>query len=160
MRDVFDELDRYFDEFERSVQESIRASLTSGDSFKRRLVAGVTMGVSPQGRPSVQFFGDKRENREGYRTPIYEQLFDKDQGTLRLIIELPGVQKEAIDVSAQDEKVVIRTKQDGRKFEVEIPLQVEIDPESGTATYSNGLLDTVFEVRQKTNKGYRRVSVV
>ncbi len=161
MMDVLAELDRYFDEFERSVQDSIRASLAAGGSFfTRPVVTGVAMGLTPEGRPSVQFFGDKLEGREGYRTPIYEQLLDDKAGTLRLIIELPGVEKDAIDISAQEGKVVIQTNQTGRKYKVEIPLKNEIDPESGRAAYSNGILDTVFELRQKTNKGYRRVNIV
>jgi HSP20 family protein len=161
LMDVLDEFDHYFDEFERSVQDSVRSILTAGGtSVSKPIVAGVAMGLTPEGKPSVQFFGDKLEGREGYRTPIYEQLVDEKEGTLRLVIEMPGVEKEAIDISAQEEKVVIHTKQTGRKYDVEIPLTNEIDPESGRATYSNGVLDTVFQLRQKTNKGYRRVSIV
>lgn len=159
--DVLDEFDRYFDEFEKSVRDSVRSILTAGGTiFARPIVAGVAMGLTPEGKPSVQFFGDKLEGREGYRTPIYEQLIDEKEGTLRLVIEMPGVEKDAIDISAQEGKVVIHTKQTGRKYVVEIPLMKEIDPESGRATYSNGVLDTVFQLRQKTNKGYRRVNIV
>jgi HSP20 family protein len=160
LREVLDELDRYFDEFEKTVQDSIRTSLSAGESiFRKPVVTGVAMGLTPQGRPSVQFFGDRFE-AGGFRTPIYEQIMDEVGGTLRLIVELPGVEKEAIDISAREEKIVVQTGQPERKYRVEVPLKNEIDPESGKATYSNGLLDAIFQIRHKTNKGYRRVTVV
>jgi HSP20 family protein len=161
LREVLDELDRYFDEFEKTVQDSIRSSLSAGESLLRKpVVSGVALGLTPEGRPSVQFFGDRIEGRDGFRTPIYEQMLDENQETLRLIVELPGVEKDAIDISAQEEKVVVKTTQPERKYSVEVPLKNEVDPESGRATYSNGLLDVVFPIRHKTNKGYRRVNIV
>jgi HSP20 family protein len=162
LRDVLDELDRYFDEFERTVQDSVRASFSAGDeelTARRPVVTGVTIRWTPEGKPSVQFFGDRFE-ADGLRRPIYEQITDEREGTLRLIVELPGVSREAIDISAQEGKVVIETGGPGRKYRVEIPMKNEIDPESGTATYTNGILDVVFPIRHKTNKGYRRVTVV
>ncbi len=161
LREVLDELDRYFDEFERSVQDSVRTSLAAGESFfSRPVISGVAMGLTPEGRPSVQFFGDKLEGHDGYRTPVYEQMLDEKEGRLRLILELPGVQKDGIDISAVEEKVLIQTDRSTRKYRVEIPLKKEVDPESGKATYINGLLDVTFQLRHKANNSYRRVSVV
>ena len=47
-----------------------------------------------------------------------------------------------------------------RNYKMELTLQNAIDPESGTASYTNGVLEVVFKLRDKTNKGYRRVKVV
>ncbi len=161
LRDIFDELDRYFDEFEKSIQDSVRATIDSGAAaFSRPVVSGVAMGLTPEGKPSVQFFGDRMVGPNGHRTPIYEQVVDDGQGTLKLTVELPGVEKESIDVSATDGKVVIRAEQAERKYEADIPLEREIDAESGNATFHNGILSLSFSIRDKDNKGYRRVSVV
>ena len=63
-------------------------------------------------------------------------------------------------ISALENKLMLQAEHRERKYKAEIGLQREIDAESGSATYRNGLLDIVFKLRDKTNKGYRRVSVV
>ena len=161
LRDVLDELDKYFDDFERSIQESVRATIDSGTAaFTRPVVSGVAMGLTPEGKPSIQFFGDRIVGPTGHRTPIYEQVVDDREGTLKLTAELPGVERENINVSASEGKVLIRAEQGERRYEAEIPLERDIDTESGNATFHNGVLDMTFSIRDKDNKGYRRVSVV
>lgn len=161
LRDILDELDRYFEEFERSIEEALRSSISSGRKvFSKPVVAGFAMGVGPEGRPTVQFFGDKFLGPDGYRTPIYEQVVDEKEGKLRLLVELPGVDKDGIDISALEDKVIIKVENHNRKYNAEISLKREIDPDSSKATYKNGLLEVIFNLRDKTNKGYRRVRVV
>ena len=158
---MLDELDRYFDEFERSFQEAVRESINTGQkAFSRPVVAGMAMGLGPEGKPRIQFFGDNLIGPNGYRAPIYEQVVDEKEGTLRIIVELPGVEKENVQISALEGKVTLEAVKGNRMYRAEIPLQREIDPDSGAATYTNGLLDVVFKLRDNTNKGYRRVRVV
>jgi HSP20 family protein len=158
---MLDDLDRYFDEFERSVEDVIKTSINTGQKvFSRPVVAGMAMGVGPEGKPSIQFFGDNLIGPDGFRAPIYEQLVDDAQGTLRLLIELPGVEKEDVQVSALDDKVTLQAERGERRYRVEVRLQREIDAESGTASYKNGLLEISFKIKDKTNKGYRRVTIV
>jgi len=144
LRDMLDELDRHFDEFERSVEEAIKASVNTGQrAFSRPVVTGMAMGFGPEGKPRIQFFGDNLIGPDGFRAPIYEQVVDEKEGMLRLVFELPGIEKEDVQVSALEEKVTL-----------------EAVPDSGAATYRNGLLEVVFKLRDNTNKGYRRVRVV
>jgi HSP20 family protein len=158
---MLDDLDRYFDDFERSVEDVIKTSINTGQKvFSRPVVAGMAMGVGPEGKPSIQFFGDNLIGPDGFRAPIYEQLVDDAQGTLRLLIELPGVEKEDVQVSALDDKVTLQAERGERRYRVEVRLQREIDAESGTASYKNGLLEISFNIKDKTNKGYRRVTIV
>jgi HSP20 family protein len=161
LRDILDELDRYLEEFEKSIEETVRGSLDAGQRiFNKPVVAGFAMGVGPEGKPTVQFFGDKFTGPDGYRTPIYEQVLDSKEGELRLLAELPGVEKNDIDISALEDKVIIKVSSPNRKYKADIPLKEKIDPDSSRATYKNGLLEVIFKLREKTNKGYRRVRVV
>lgn len=161
MRDVLDELDRYFEDFEKSIEDAVRSSINTGQkAFSHPVVAGMAMGLGPEGKPTIHFFGDNLVGPDGFRAPIYEQVLDEKAGQLRLLVELPGVEKEDVQISALEDKVSLQAEKGDRKYRVEIPLQHEIDPDSGAASYKNGLLEVTFQIRDKTNKGYRRVSVV
>jgi HSP20 family protein len=158
---MLDELDRYFDEFERSVEEAVRSSVNMGQkAFSKPVVAGMAMGFGPEGKPRIQFFGDNLIGPDGFRSPIYEQVVDEKEGNLRLLVELPGVEKEDVQLSALEDKITLEAAKGDRLYRTEIILQRDIDPDSGVASYKNGLLDVVFKLRDNTNKGYRRVSVV
>ncbi len=161
MRDMLDEVDKFFEEFERALEDTIRSSVSTGQkAFSKPVVAGMAMGLGPEGKPRIQFFGDNLIGPDGYRSPIYEQVIDEKEGNLRLLVELPGVEKEDVQLSALDDKVSLEAAKGERKYRMELSLQNPIDPESGKASYANGILEIVFKLRDKTNKGYRRVNVV
>jgi HSP20 family protein len=158
---MLDELDHYFEEFERSVEEAVRSSVNTGArAFSKPVVAGMAMGFGPEGKPRIQFFGDNLIGPDGFRAPIYEQVLDEKEGNLRLLVELPGVEKEDVQISALEDKVTLEAAKGERMYRTEVLLQRDIDPDSGVASYKNGLLDVVFKLRDNTNKGYRSVRVV
>jgi HSP20 family protein len=161
LRDMLEELDKFFQEFERSIEEVVRSSVNTGQkAFSKPVVAGMAMGLGPEGKPRIQFFGDNLIGPDGSRAPIYEQVADEKAATLRLLVELPGVEKEDVQISALEDRVTLAASNGDRKYRLELTLQNAIDPESGTASYTNGILDVVFKLRDKTNKGYRKITVV
>ncbi len=161
LRDMLDELDHFFDDFERSLENVIRSSVNTGQKvFSKPVVAGMAMGVGPEGKPTIHFFGDNLVGPNGFRAPIYEQVLDEKEGNLRLLVEIPGVEKEDVEISALPEKVSLGAEKGDRKYKIDVPLEREIDPDSGTASLKNGLLEVIFKTREKTNKGYRSVKVV
>jgi len=161
LRDMLDELDRFFDDFEKSVEDAVRSSVNTGQRvFSRPVVAGMAMGVGPEGKPQIHFFGDNLVGPNGFRAPIYEQVVDEKEGNLRLLVELPGIEKEDVQISALTNKMSLSAERGDRKYRIDVDLQREIDPESGAASLKNGLLEIIFKIKDKTNKGYRRVTVV
>ena len=62
--------------------------------------------------------------------------------------------------TVREYRVSIKAEKDARKYRSEFTLKSEVDPESAKAEYKNGILDLLFLIKDKTNKGYRRVSVV
>ena len=161
LRDMLNELDRFFEDFEKAMEQTIRESVTTGQkAFSKPVVAGMAMGLGPEGKPRIQFFGDNLIGPDGFRAPIYEQIVSEKDGNLRLLVELPGVDKDDVQISALEEKLSIEAAKGDRKYRAEIALQRAIDPDSGSASYANGILEIVFKLRDNTNKGYRRVTVV
>jgi len=159
LRDMLEELDKYFEELEKDLQDTVRRTLGEGRQFTNPFVGGFAMKMGPDG-PSLQFFGDNPIKRDGFRAPLTEQVVDDKTGTLRIVLDLPGVDKENIGVSATERTVVVQAEQATRRYRSELELKAEVDPDSGKAEYKNGVLEIVFSLRDKSNKGARRVRVV
>ena len=161
LKDMLDEIDRYFEDFEKSIEETVRSGFANSQQFfSRPVVKGMALGIGPEGKPQISFFGDSIAGEDGFRRPFIEQVVDDKEGTLRVVVELPGVEKEDVQLSALDDKLSLKAEKGDRRYKVEVELQREVDPESGSATCRNGLLDVVLKQRDKANKGYRRVRVV
>jgi HSP20 family protein len=160
LKDMLDELDKYFEEFEKDVQTFARSSVSVAHLRAEPYVAGFSFKLGPQGRPNVQFFGDSPLHHDGFRSPMTEQMLDERNGVLRLVLDMPGVDKSDIQVDATDDRAVVTAKRESRKYRAEIQFRAQVQPDSGRAEYKNGLLEISFSLRDKTNKGYKRVNIV
>ena len=160
LRDMLDEMDRYFEEFEKDLEETVKNSIIGSNPSTRPFIAGFSFNLGPEGKPSVQVFGDNPVRRDGFRAPINEQVVDDKSGALRLILEMPGVEKENITVDATEDAAVVTAEKEDRRYRAQISLKAAVKPDSGKAEYKNGILEISFSLKDKPNKGYRRVDVV
>ena len=160
LRDTLDALDRYFEELEKDIQDAVRRGMAGPRKTFGPFMAGFSFDMGPEGKPAIQFFGNSPSLADGYRSPLIEQVVDDKSGTLRLVLDMPGVEKGDIDLSVAEDKAVIKAERGARKYRAEVGLKAEVEPESGKAEYRNGVLEISFSLRDKTNKGYRRVDIV
>jgi HSP20 family protein len=160
LRDTLDELDRYFEELEKDIQEAVRKGITGTRSSFSPFMAGFSFKLGPEGKPAIQFFGNNPAQTGGYTSPLSEQVLDEKNGKLRLILDMPGVEKGDIDLSVAEDNAVVKAERGERRYRAELKLKAEVEPESGKAEYKNGVLEISFSLRDKTNKGYRRVDIV
>jgi HSP20 family protein len=158
LRDALDELDRFFQEFEKDLQETVRRGVNEGANSATPFVAGFSMRVGPEGKPNIVAFGDGAQQK-GFRSPLSEQILDDKSGVLRIVMDMPGVEKGDIEISTTDRNLVVKADRPDRKYKSEILLNAEVDPDSAKADYKNGVLEISFSLRDKANKGYRRVEV-
>jgi HSP20 family protein len=159
LRDMLDELDKYFEELEKDFQDSVRHALGEGKRMSNPFVGGFAMNVGPDG-PSIRFFGDNPLQSGGYRAPLSDQILDEKTGALRIVMDIPGIEKKDIEVSATERNLVVVAEQGTRKYRSDLSLRAEVDPDSGKAEYNNGVLEISFSLRDKSNKGARRDRVV
>ena len=159
-RDVLDELDSYFEKFSKDMEEAVKNSIFGTEGSTRPFVAGFSFNVGPEGKPSVQMFGNDPVRGDGFRSPISEQVIDAKNGLLRVLLEIPGVEKQDISVDATEENAVITAENQERKYKAEIEFQANVRPDSGKAEYKNGMLEISFSLKDKANKGFKRVNVV
>jgi HSP20 family protein len=160
LRDMLDELNGYFESFEKDIEEAVRSNIFADDKWARPFIAGFSFNVGPEGKPSVQLFGNNPASGNGSRSPINEQVIDEKNGVLRLLLEMPGVEKRDIRVEATEDTAIITAENDDRKYRAEIELTAGVRPDSGKAEYKNGILEISFSLKDKANKGFKRVNVV
>jgi HSP20 family protein len=160
MRDMLDEVEKYFEDFERDIENTVRNVFLGTAGQKKPFIAGFTFNLGPGGKPFVQMFGNNPARSDGARAPINEQVVDQKTGVLRIILEMPGVEKQGIKVEATDDTAVVTAEKEDRRYRAELSLKAPVRPDSGKAEYKNGILEISFSLKDKANKGFRRVNVV
>jgi HSP20 family protein len=160
LRDMIDELNRYFETVQKDIEDAMKNSIFGEDRFSGPFIAGFSFNMGPEGKPSVQLFGNNPMTGNGFRSPINEQVVDEKSGSLRLLLEMPGVEKEDIKVEATEETALITAENEQKKYRAELDLKAPVRPDSGKAEYKNGMLEISFSLKDKANKGFRTVNVV
>jgi HSP20 family protein len=180
-------MERMFQEQFRDIDETkipkelIREYQTSEGAKVREvgpLVYGYSMTVGPDGRPKVREFGNakslfgQREISTGTAgaTTIGKPLTageieplsditttDKD---VKVVVEMPGIDKKDIKISAYDSSVEISTtNKSERKYRSVIELPPEADTETVKSTYNNGILEITFKKKEQTKSKGKEIKV-
>jgi len=123
--------------------------------IKGPIMYGFNMGFGPDGKPIMNSFGNlEKEPISGERIvrktrePLVEINEEEDQ--IVLIAEMPGVNKDDIELNATNRSITISTQKivSGRSYFKEIDLPAAINQDYAKARYTNGIL----EVRLKKIK--------
>ena len=133
LRDMLDELEHYFEGFQKEIEDALKNNIFSGDQPSWPFVAGFSFNMGPEGKPSMQVFGNNPIRGDGFRSPINEQVVDQKSGILRVLLEMPGVEKQDIKVEATEESAVITAENQEKRYRAELDLKAQVRPESGKA---------------------------
>ena len=115
LRDVMDEMERYLECFQKEIEDAVRNNILGSDRSAWPFVAGFSFNLGPEGKPAMQVFGNNLIRGDGFRSPINEQVVDEKNSALRVLLEMPGVEKEDIGVDATEENLVGTAERDGKK---------------------------------------------
>lgn len=110
-----DPFEQFFEEFERMIEEAFG----EGTSFH---------------------FESMAETKPETHADIYEE---DDQ--IRVVADLPGVEKADIDISCDGQVVYVVAESERRSYDERIRLPQRVDPSSGSASYNNGVLEIEFD---------------
>ena len=123
-RDPDDPFDEFFREIERMMNEMMGVD------------ADFDVHVD-QGQPS-SFGGETHLDVQ------------EDDDTVRVIADLPGVQKDDIDLKCDGEMLTIGAHTDTRQYDEQVRLPTRVDEHSASATYNNGVLEISFEKKDSS----------
>ena len=104
-------------------------------------------------------FGKKGEKPsvDTRREPLTDINETDDQ--IAVTVELPGVNKEDIDINVMEDKVEVNVKTESRKYFKSINLTSVVENESSKATYKNGILDLVLTKKESDKPKGTKVKV-
>ena len=165
MEHVFEET---IQDIERIPKELVREYETAAGRMAREigpLVYGYSYTVGADGKPQFREFGNirplQRSLRGGGRhglggapmlTAEREPLADvtTTNKEVKVTVEMPGITKQDIKVSAYEGAVEVSTIEKAkRKYHRIIDLPSETDVETARSTYSNGILEIIFDKQSK-----------
>ena len=159
--DIFDDLLREIEEeFQDFIREIERFGVPKEEirEIKSPFVYGFRITIGPDGVPKIEEFGNIRRRRgtkpsiteiSEEREPLVDVLDEDDK--VRIIAEMPGVEKEKIKLKVQDRKLIIKASNEHRKYYKEVDLPSEVDIKKAKATYRNGVLE--IEIPKVKSKG-------
>jgi HSP20 family protein len=117
---------------------------------------GYTMTVGPDGKPVVQEYGNVKPDQlsiSDTREPMVDTIVDEKEKVVKLIVEMPGVEKTDVKIVVEDKTVDLSAEHDKKKYHVKVPLQHKVDENSAKASYKNGILELIFKLVEEKPKG-------
>jgi HSP20 family protein len=164
IEDVFREMEdfmaREFGELSEKAPEDLvrERTLPSGAKVKEwgPFVYGYSMTVGPDGKPQIREFGNIKPGRRMGRPRLdvkekREPLADviTTDGEVQVIVELPGVSKEDINLRGTEESMTLSVDTPRRKYYKKLEVPVKVDPKTAKSKYVNGVLEVTIKKMEK-----------
>ena len=145
-----DEFDRLFKSMSRSFVnlDDLFEDVRSTGCVSGPFYYGYTMTVGPDGRPVVKEYGNVKPGlvpTSDTREPLVDTLVDDKEKLVRLIAEMPGVEKKDVKIVVDGKIVNIDAERGDKKYHVKVPLKHKVDENSVKASYKNGILEIIFK---------------
>ena len=162
IRDIFND-DKIMDDIKKMTEEMMKM-FTNAQPGKP-IVHGYKIEFGPDGKPQIEDFGNRSiRSPEGVPTisDEIEPLTDIIEGEndVAITVEIPGVEKEDINLVATEDTLEIKVDSPKRKYHKRIDLPCNVKTKSTKATYKNGILDIVLDKKEKKkDHGGFRVSI-
>ena len=123
---------------------------------------GYTMTMGSDGKPVVREFGNVKPNllpTSDVREPFVDVLVDDKEKVLKLVAEMPGVEKRDIKILVEGHTVNLDAEHDNKKYHAKVPLRHKVDEDSVKATYANGILEVSFKLKEEVKPKGKTVEV-
>ena len=154
-----DEFDRLFKQMSGSFMnlDDVFEMLKNAGNISGQVFYGYTMTTGPDGKPVVNEYGNVKPDMlptQEKREPLIDILVDEKEKTLKVVAEMPGVEKSDVDVVVGVDRVIhIDAERGEKKYHVKVPIKHKVDPEPPKATYKNGILELVFKLEDEKSNG-------
>ena len=168
-RSMFEEMDREFAEAEHMLRSMFRIVpdiVPSGiNSEDFPYYYGYQITIGPNGRPKINEFGNVKLGSKGFveqngvREPLVDNVLNKKQNTLTITAEMPGVDKEDINVNVTCQYVTLHAEKGDKKYHVDIPIDINLDESSAKAVFLNGILELKIKLKENSRPKGKAIKV-
>ena len=159
----------YDDEFDRLFKRVSRSFVNLDDIFGGKSAGnlygpvfyGYTMTIGPDGKPVVWEYGNTKPelSTSDTREPIVDTIVDEKEKVVKLIAEMPGVDKKDVKIVVDDNIVSIDAEHGDKKYYVKVPIKHKVDENSVKASYKNGILELTFKLKDPEKPKGKTVEV-
>lgn len=159
-----DEFDRIFKKMSSSffdIDDIAEEFKGKGSNFSP-FYYGYTMTVGPNGKPVVKEYGNVKPEllpSTDTREPVVDVIVDEKEKLVKLVVEIPGVEKTDVKILVQDKFVDISAEHGEKKYHVKVPIKHKVDENSAKASYKNGILELVFKLIEDEKPKGKKVEV-
>lgn len=145
------EFDRIFKRMSNSFfnVDDILEEFKEGNSGSGPYYYGCSMTVGPDGKPVVKEYGNVNPGllpNSDTREPIVDTIVDEKERVVKLIAEMPGVEKTDVKIVVDNKVVDVSAEHGEKKYHAKVPLKHKVDENSAKASYKNGILQLVFDL--------------
>ncbi len=160
-----DEFDSLFKKMSRSfmnLDELFEETKESGVQSYGPFYYGYTMTVGPDGKPIVKEYGNVKPSllpTSDTREPFVDTLVDEKEKILKLVAEMPGVEKKDVKVVVDEKTVSIDAIHGEKKYHAKVPIPHKVDKDSAKASYKNGVLELTFSLLEAEKPKGKTVEV-
>lgn len=164
MREMERAFSEQYKDLERDLPRNlVRESKTPDGDVKKEIgpiVYGYSVTIGPDGKPVVREFGNVRSGEgrswkaiQDKREPLVDVVSSGKE--VRVIVEMPGVNKEDIDVTVNENSMTISVDREDRGYYKELALPGIVDPKGAKSTYNNGVLEVTVPLRASGEGGVK-----
>ena len=175
MREMEEMMEREFDEFKTRIPEDLKRErkLPDGSIIPEwgPFVYGYSMTIGPDGKPKIREFGNIKPSSDPESCRVDQPCLDVKQereplvdivdtdGEIKIIVELPGVEKKSIKLSGTENILTISVDDPERKYYKEIDIPTKVDPKKAKTSYKNGVLETTLPKIEEKKQGGEEIKV-
>ncbi|MHB8371656.1 MAG: Hsp20/alpha crystallin family protein [Thermoplasmataceae archaeon] len=157
------DFDRFNDRMKRMIEKIARdPEATTVGPF----VYGFTYKTDQYGKPQFQEFG----NVPGYRNPGISQATEKDlrepitdmntdDSNVYVTFELPGINKEDIDLKVSEKNISLNVANGTRKYFKSIETDYKLKSETTEAKFVNGILDVKVALDKDEGQKSKKIKI-
>ena len=162
--DVFKQMEemmeKEFEEMTKKVPKDLVRERTLPDGSKVNelgpFVYGYSVTIGPDGKPQIREFGNVKPeakfgkpqlNIKEEREPLIDII--PSNGEIRVIAELPGVDKKDIKLHGTEKTLTISVDVPQRRYYKEVELPSRVDPKNAQSSYKNGVLEVTLKKKEE-----------
>jgi len=123
---------------------------------------GYSLTEGPDGKPVIKEYGNVQPSliqKSEAREPFVDVIVDNKEKVLKIVAEMPGVEKKDIKIEVVGRAVHLDAENGDKRYHTKIPIKQKFDEDSVKATYSNGILEVKFKLKEEDRPERRTVTV-
>jgi HSP20 family protein len=162
----WDEFDHLFQKMMRPFQglDKIWNDMTSSENTQTfgPYYHGYSLTVGPDGKPMIKEYGNVQPGliqESETREPFVDVIVDNKEKVLKVVAEMPGVEKKDIKIEVVGRAINLDAENGDKRYHTKIPIKQKVDEDSVKATYSNGILEVKFKLKEEDRPQGRTVTV-